>query len=180
MLRQIPSIMSWARCFCAYAAVCCSGARSAGHNFWVYLRLILQEAARNGGDGWRLHDTRFRQLPRPTPRQTRALSRQDSTLRRFLRWAALHWLDGDHVAADCALAPLAPVTKPNVLTTARSQRERAPADKPICCLYDAGRCTFRDCSFRPRLRYKVQHRSRDCVENSEAKRSRSARAQNGE
>ena len=189
VLRQIPSILSWARCFCAYAAVRCSGARSAGHNFWVYLRLILQEAARNGGDGWRLYNTRFRQLAAADATANWGVVLPGLYAQTFVALGRLsiprcvHCLDGDHVAADCALAPLAPVSKPKAATTVRSQRERAPADKPICRLYNAGRCTFRDCSFRHVCaNCKGQHRSRDCAEDSEAKRPRSPRAEkpNGE
>ena len=133
----------------------------------MYLRLIPQEAGRNAGDGWRLNDTRFRQLAAADATANWGVVSPGLYAQTFVALGRLaisrcvHCIFGDHVAADCALVPLAPVSKPKVLTVARCQRERAPADKPICRSYNAGRCTFRDCSSRHVCaNCKGQHRMR--------------------
>lgn len=57
-IREVPSLTSWMYCFLAYMAV-----RTRDPLTWdmlAYTRLVIREALRHGGDGWREYDRPFR------------------------------------------------------------------------------------------------------------------------
>ena len=65
--RQITSLLSWVQCFATYTAVV--GDRHPGRVtcLLAYQRLIVREAQRNGGDGWKHYDGVFRKVAAANP-----------------------------------------------------------------------------------------------------------------
>ena len=107
-LRSIPSVLSWARCFSTYAIVRCAGDPSRAASLFSYMRLILQEAAKLGGEGWRTYDTRFRKLAAVRPEMDWATPHQGIYAQTFVALGnnaprCPVCLDTDHVKAVCSL-----------------------------------------------------------------------------
>ena len=124
----------------------------------AYMRLIIREAHRHGGNGWLTYDTVFR-------RNQQGDSKPWNVLDPSLHTAYIagqgtpplapckHCNETDHTPEECALAPLLPATKP-------PQRERewrlpaaprlgkrpfpgpptAPPSRRICLSWNRGAC----------------------------------------
>ena len=56
--REVPSLISWVFCFLAYAAV--RAPDEASRNLLTYCWLLIREALRHSGEGWREYDRLFR------------------------------------------------------------------------------------------------------------------------
>ena len=110
-LRQVTSITSWAQCFMANAAILLSKFPHKVVEVMAYGKMIIREAGRHGGEGWKVYDTLFRQMvaaDKTTPR-----SKLNSTLyaTTFLSMCDPHgqgaqcliYMESDHREVDCAL-----------------------------------------------------------------------------
>eukprot|EP00118_Oscarella_pearsei_P022426 m.259447 g.259447 ORF g.259447 m.259447 type:complete len:379 (+) comp40421_c0_seq6:409-1545(+) len=172
-LRQVPTVLSWARSFCAFAAVRASANSKWAVPMFAHMALILQETARCGGDGWRGYDARFRQMA------AASLGAPWGTLNSGLFAQTFFSLQAqsssrctncnayDHQPAECSLAHLQPGHDSR---HGRGEKRAARDDNPpICRAYNSGKCTFQNCKFRHICAncYK-DHRSRDCRGNDGA------------
>ena len=110
-LRQVTSITSWAQCFMVNAAILLSKFPHKVVEVMAYGKMIIREAGRHGGEGWKVYDTLFRQMvaaDKTTPR-----SKLNSTLyaTTFLSMCDPHgqgaqcliYMESDHREVDCAL-----------------------------------------------------------------------------
>ena len=57
--RRVASLMTWVPCFVTYAAVLAEAYPHRMRDLMAYLRMIVREAQRHGGDGWRSYDVLF-------------------------------------------------------------------------------------------------------------------------
>ncbi|XP_065829947.1 uncharacterized protein [Oscarella lobularis] len=149
-LRSIPSVLSWARCFSTYAIVRCAGDPSRAASLFSYMRLILQEAAKLGGEGWRTYDTRFRKLAAVRPAMDWATPHQGIYAQTFVALGnnaprCPLCLDTDHVKAVCSLRDAS--TDRNVARAASPAGARTKP-RPICRGYNEGACQFPNCTYR--------------------------------
>ena len=60
-MRDFPSLISWISCFTTYIAILGEAFPHLVRSHLAYMSLIITEASRNGGEGWRSYDTVFRQ-----------------------------------------------------------------------------------------------------------------------
>ena len=60
-MRDVPSLISWISCFTTYIAILSEAFPHLVRSRLAYMSLIITEASRNGGEGWRSYDTVFRQ-----------------------------------------------------------------------------------------------------------------------
>ena len=60
-LREVKDILTWVLCFTTYIAVVSQAHPHLVQQRLAYMALIVREARRNGGDGWRSYDIIFRQ-----------------------------------------------------------------------------------------------------------------------
>ena len=61
-LRCVTTITSWAQCFMAYSAILLSKFPDKLVEVMAYGKMIIKEAGRHGGEGWKVYDTLFRQM----------------------------------------------------------------------------------------------------------------------
>ena len=111
-LRQVTSISTWAQCFMLYAAVLLQKHPERASDLMVYGKMILREAARNPGDGWKVYDTLFRQQAEGNKEMS--WTKLNSTLyaTTFMAMRAQsggaqcrYCMESDHLDSECALAP---------------------------------------------------------------------------
>ena len=57
-IREVPSLTSWMYCFAAYMAVRSQDPLT--RDMLAYARLVIREALRHGGEGWREYERSFR------------------------------------------------------------------------------------------------------------------------
>ena len=57
--QRVASLMTWVQCFVTYAAVVPEAHPHCMRDLMAYLRMIMREAQRHGGDGWRSYDVLF-------------------------------------------------------------------------------------------------------------------------
>ena len=55
-------VTSWAQCFMAYSAILLSKFPDKLVKVMAYGKMIIKEAGRHGGEGWKVYDTLFRQM----------------------------------------------------------------------------------------------------------------------
>ena len=174
-LREVPSLISWVSCFTTYVAVRTQD--SFTRDMLTYCRLVIREALMHGGQGWQEYDRNFR---------------SQAAIDRSLRWSSLlpdlqasttlgqRTTTGvhcslcrgvDHVATQCALGfmqqPLTPQPAVGVTSSTMSggsRRPGQPRSRPICNLWNAGRCIYPGtCSFRHVCATCYQrHQAMDC------------------
>ena len=111
-LRRVTSITSWAQCFMVYAAILLSKFPHKVVEVMAYGKMIIREAGRHGGEGWKVYDTLFRQMVAAD--KTTPWSKLNPTLyaTTFLSMRDPHGqgaqcpicMESDHREADCALA----------------------------------------------------------------------------
>ena len=56
-LREIRSLLTWVTSFATYAAIAAEDNPQLIRPLMAYLCIIIREARKNGGDGWRSYDT---------------------------------------------------------------------------------------------------------------------------
>jgi hypothetical protein len=109
-IREVPSLISWTHCILAYMAVRTEDPLS--RDMLGYARLVIREALRHGGSGWQEYDRCFRRqvaINTSFPWNVLNSSLQASTLLGAqggtCTWCPL-CQEPDHMATQCALAPL--------------------------------------------------------------------------
>ena len=114
--REIGSLVTWVSCFATYVAIVSEVHPEHVVDMLAYLRLVVREANRYGGNGWLTYDAVFR---RNQQGETRPWNFLDSSLHTAyiagqgsgVRVPCKFCNEADHAPGDCALASLAPATK---------------------------------------------------------------------
>ena len=187
-LSEIHSPLAWVSCFMAYVAVLTPDPHT--RNLLTYGRLIVREAQRHNGPGWREYDKLFRQHAALNP------SAQWNEVNASLHAATvLTYRSGpgqlctvchepDHSASECAMMALEPTqSQPPTL---RPQPLPRPALAPpggvarrpvrpetlerICVSWNRGKCTFPNCQFRHICATcrRRGHKAKECEETAAA------------
>lgn len=124
-LRQVSSITSWAQCFMAFAAILLSAHPEMLVDLMAYGKLVMREAARHGGEGWKLYDTLFRQMK--AAKKSLPWSELNGTLyaTTFLAMRengtqCSSCMESDHLVQDCAIAPLGQQHTPGSASTSQT------------------------------------------------------------
>ena len=168
--REIPDIMSWVQCFGTYACVLSDKFPHLVRQLWAYQTLMVREARRCSGQGWRDYDAMFRQQAGSAEElewdklnsSLYAVTFLAQTGRggRPCRWCQ----EVDHLSSECALVPdtqLESKTPP-----ARESRPWRPKSERICFSWNRGNCRFEPyCRFRHVCSVKGcqgDHRATDC------------------
>ena len=155
-LREVKDILTWVSCFTLYVAVLGQAHPHLMQQRLAYMALVVREARRNGGDGWRSYDAIFRQNAAVSPDVD--WSQLDSALytSTFLAQrtqAGLfchHCFGADHVTRDCALQPFAATADPSPLRSPPKKYFKQPSSFkarafgqegiPICLSWNKGAC----------------------------------------
>ena len=110
-LRRVCNLSTWVQCFATYAAILAEAHPHRTRDLFAYLRLIVREAQRHEGDGWRAYDVLFRKLAatnrtlkwdQPLPS---LYATSFTTSRSSAPSVCEYCLEGDHKSAECALSP---------------------------------------------------------------------------
>ena len=163
-LREVTSLPSWIYCFLGYIAILTPDPITRSQ--LAYARLIIREALRHGGQGWRDYDRAFRQqraadhtLPwntlLPGLQAATILGQgrgQGSTLCTLCRGV-------DHVRSQCALLYLQPTPSGTTAPTSAAGTRRN-----ICMSWNKGACVFpSSCTYRHVCATCLQqHKAKDC------------------
>ena len=108
-LCEVPNLLSWVSCFATYTAVLTEVRPDLIKSRLAYLALIVAEARKHGGDGWRAYDSVFRQNVAHDP--TADWFRLDASLHVFLAQRSDSGsfcqlcAATDHTHKDCAIRP---------------------------------------------------------------------------
>ena len=158
-LREVPSLVSWMYCFCAYVAIRTPDALT--RQMLAYARLIIREALRHGGGGWAEYDRVFRRQISINPAlswNTLEPSLQAATIlgqRTSEGTLCTICQECDHSASQCALAPFQQQlqTPPVIVSSSAPASVYRPPRRPetlqrICVGWNKGNCSRPQCSFR--------------------------------
>ena len=149
-LREVQSITSWVCCMVTYLAVLAKAGRVTADHL-AYVRLVVSEAAKYKGDGWRAYDATFRQnvaAQAPGMHWSRLDAGLHAVSFQSMRPVAsttaagcsLCW-EPDHATQDCALQTAVNARQ----RTASKLRSRSPGPgKPpyptVCYSWNSGAC----------------------------------------
>lgn len=181
-LRQVSSVSTWAQCFFIFAAILVEKHPTKFQELMAYGRFILKEAARHGGEGWRVYDTMFRQrvaakketlwdVVNGTMYSTTFLAMREGGVQ--CRWC----MESDHKDHECAIAdtqPQGPVPSPHPQGSAnpggsrqgyQAQQRKQKTVSRICRAFN-----FSSCQGPPECQYRHaclrcrrgSHRVADC------------------
>ena len=180
--REVPSLLTWVSCFATYVAVVAQAHPHRVTDMLAYMRLLIREAHKHGGQGWLTYDAVFR-------RNRHGMSEPWSHLDPSLHSAYIlgqgtspripckHCNEADHIAEGCALAPTVAPTKPSRERETVFQFPRPPykrpaqaspttdRPKPICISWNKGKCAYPGaCSFLHICPFcdTREHRAVDC------------------
>ena len=168
--REVPDMMSWVQCFGTYACVLGEKFPHLAKQLWAYQTLLVREARRCGGQGWRDYDTLFRQQAGSVEElewdklngslYAVTFLAQTGRSGRPCRWCQ----EVDHAAVDCALAP--DTHFESKLPAARESRQGRSKSERICFSWNKGNCRFDPyCRFRHVCSVKGcqgDHKAMDC------------------
>ena len=150
-MREVPAILSWISCFIIYITILADTHPRLVHSRLAYMSLIIMEARRNGGDGWRSYGTVFRQNAANNPDAD--WSRLDASLHASTFLAQRSELNGvfcslcfgtDHSRRDCAMRFFS--TSPS---NPSWQHRPSPSSRvPICKKWNWGNCSGAGCNYR--------------------------------
>ena len=179
----IGLVIMWPSCFATYVAIVSQTHPERTMEMLAYMRLMIREAHKHGGNGWLTYDAVFR---RNKQGKDRAWDVLDPSLHMAyiagqgtgLRIPCKHCNEADHSYEDCALASLA-------LSTKMTQQEReglplpsprplrlpfqaatASAPEMICISWNRGQCVFPGaCSYKHTCAMcdSGEHRAKDCA-----------------
>ena len=168
--REVSSLLTWVCAFTTYIAIMAEVRPDLLKSRLAYMRNIVREASRFGGDGWKTYDYVFRSQAAVDPSMDWAelnpsmmmafmAARPTSNTKPLCHLCQ----EADHSANSCALAPLAPT--PSQGTSAKQPRRSTPSpDTQICISWNQGACMLPGS-----CRYKHTcgtcgdpHRARDC------------------
>ena len=105
--RQVTHLPTWVQCFTTYIAIVAGRHPSRVQDMLAYLRLIVREAQRAGGDAWRQYDARFRKFAAVHQSVTWGQPLPSMYASCFMASRAVaspceHCLELDHSSAECA------------------------------------------------------------------------------
>eukprot|EP00118_Oscarella_pearsei_P017030 m.167429 g.167429 ORF g.167429 m.167429 type:complete len:303 (+) comp38931_c0_seq2:1241-2149(+) len=112
-MRQLSSLLSWVQAFAAFAAVELTVRPHRIIELMAYLKLVVREAVRCGGDGWRFYDQQFRMQAAANPAlswmklQSGLHSATFLSFRRPNNRVCTLCMEGDHCTDECSLYSLA-------------------------------------------------------------------------
>ena len=182
--REVGSLLTWVSSFATYIAVVAQAHPDRVPDMLAYLRLIIREARKYGGNGWLTYDMVFRHNHE---RKSDPWNYIDPSLHTaYIGGQGLPPLtpcrycnEVDHRSEDCAIAPtLTPTKTPTFREPDRSQSFRSTKCPPsssqgasglpqkrICISWNKGRCLFPGaCSYqqsahraKPVTRQKTAH-----------------------
>ena len=124
--RWVNSLITWVQCFVTYATMVAEAHPHRMRNLMAYLRMIVRQAQRHGGDGWRSYDVLFRKIaaansalrwgqPLPSLYPTPFLAARASAAA-----SCENCGKRDHRSKECTLSPVtASLPKAVVLSKAR-------------------------------------------------------------
>ena len=175
--REVPDVLSWCACFSTYISVVASKHPERVRQLAAYQTLLMREARRCGGNGWKAYDSTFRQ--QAASNRELDWSQLNSSLyaTTFLAQgtgtgtSCSHCTETDHISVDCALAPALKAKaqpQPSVAPTGANLglpkasgsggREMPGSSKPrqkliwqdrTCYSYNEGKCRFpNSCRYR--------------------------------
>ena len=172
-LREVPDLLSWLQCFSLFAGVVISRYPDKAKDSFAYQALMIYEARRNGGKGWALYDSFFRQ-------QIISLSDTDfGKMNQSLYASTFLALRGrgqfcsgcmgaDHTFEDCALHPnkSMPMLLQYQSKETAYKKEDPRRKKPrrgACFSWNDGECTAKNCPYdHVCSRCFGEHRKRVC------------------
>ena len=107
--RQVAQLPTWVQCFTTYIVIVAQRHPTRVQDMLAYLRLIVREAQRAGGDAWRQYDARFRKFAAVHQSVTWGQPLPSMYASCFMASRAVaspckHCLELDHSSAECALA----------------------------------------------------------------------------
>lgn len=157
--REVPDLLSWVQCSGTYAGVVTRRHPDKTKEMFAYMTMVVREARRCGGSGWREYDTMFRQLAASGEAsewsKLNASIYAVSFLAQSIRGKMCpHCLEPDHTADTCALAPKraepsANRPPPPNLPMARSQGPQPhKRSDQVCFSWNEGRCAYPYCRYR--------------------------------
>lgn len=153
------ALITWVSSFATYVAIVAEAHPSRVGDMLAYMRLIVREASKFGGNGWLTYDTVFRrnQVGLSTPwnhidaslHQVFIANQQGRVL-----IPCKHCFEVDHVSTECAVAAVLPKSRdrtaeslPFSTGAERSMAKgKCPApytrQRPICSSWNNGSCKF--------------------------------------
>ena len=160
--REVTSITTWAACFATYVAILGQAHPHLVADRLGYMRLVMREARRHGGQGWRAYDHVFRKNTQPGEPWARL---QTSLVAAYFPHApgahvpaiCIHCQEADHRSEDCALTallPPSPVATPRPSQTTppppkRTNPQRQQNESTLCISWNKGRCAVPNgCKYR--------------------------------
>ena len=178
--REVGSLMTRVSSFTTYVAIVAEVHPQRVRDMLAYMRLIIREAHKHGGQGWLTYDAVFR-------RNHQGLAQQWNILDPSLHTAYIagqslrprvpcrHCNEADHHPEDCALAPIVQPfrTSPRdhaPVSTRSTKRPPTPSwsqpsSKRLCFSWNRGPCSFPGvCSYRHvcTLCDSQSHKAKDC------------------
>ena len=171
-LREVTSLPTWCYCFLGYMAMAMLTPDPTTRDQLAYARLIIREALRHGGQGWRDYDRAFRQqraADHTLPWNTLLPGLQAATILGQGRGQGSTFCTlcrgVDHIRSQCALLYLQPppsgTAPPDPVTGAK---------RNICISWNKGACIFpSSCSYRHVCaNCQLQHKAKDCPRTPES------------
>ena len=146
-LREVHSLLTWASCFTLYVAILAESHPHVVQQRLAYMALIVREARRNGGEGWRSYDTIFRQNAASNPALDWSILDSALYSSTFLVQRSQsgifchHCFCSDHSSKDCALQPFAEERKGQFFRqSSRASTHAGITAIPICLSWNKGKC----------------------------------------
>ena len=176
--REIASIASWSWAFTTYIAILSQAHPELTISRLAYMRNILREASRLGGQGWRTYDYVFRSQAAVdfaidwselNPALALSYLQQLPSSTHLPRPLCSLCQEPDHTSTTCALAPLAspsqhwPPIRKSQLPSPKPLQSKLPDGSQLCVSWNQGLCSAPG----PVCRYK--HICGSCGENHQAR-----------
>ena len=153
------ALATWVSSFATYVAIVAQAHPERVADMLAYLRLVVREASKFGGNGWLTYDAVFRRNHEgpSEPRNTLDASLHQvyiANQQEKITTPCRHCQEVDHQEAECAVASLLPKTRHFTQEASANQladRPSAPRGKrpsplsrqrPICHSWNAGNCRF--------------------------------------
>ena len=175
-LREVSSLLTWCICMLKLIALQAENADKA-RQICGYACLVIQEARKHGGDGWCAYDQLFRQHAAAKPDLPWATldgSIHAATILASRTGTGTHCrlcAESDHLAQECALAPILNHSQPIRFAQHNQMSYRRPlpapvnVTRPICNSWNRGKCAYAPvCSYRHICAScQEQHQAKDCA-----------------
>lgn len=110
--REVPDVLSWCQCFAIYVSVIASKQPERVSQMLAYQAMLVREARRCGGSGWKQYDTTFRQQAAGNTMVDWSKINSSLYATTFLAqstgrgMSCDHCTETDHASEACAAAPV--------------------------------------------------------------------------